>query len=143
MDGFALADNLDFVIREATAADGEAIRSLQSPGAALWDVNMYPCLIAICQNRVAAFLFWREVDPGEREIFYLATQPAFRRRGIAVALVRRFLTNCTGAVFLEVRESNHAARKLYQLAGFQEVGRREAYYESPPETAIVMKFHSC
>jgi ribosomal-protein-alanine N-acetyltransferase len=92
---------------------------------------------------VAAFLFWREVDPGEREIFYLATQPAFRRRGIAVALVRRFLTNWTGAVFLEVRESNHAARKLYQLAGFQEVGRREAYYESPPETAIVMKFHSC
>lgn len=138
-----MADTLNFVIREATAADGEAIRSLQSPGSVPWDPQVYPSLIAICQNRVAAFLSWREVGPGETEILYLATQAPFRRKGIALALVRRFLANCCGAVYLEVRESNHAARQLYQAAGFQEVGRREAYYQSPPEAAIVMNFHSC
>ena len=34
-------------------------------------------------------------------------------------------------VFLEVRDSNGAARRLYRRAGFQEIGRRRGYYPGP------------
>lgn len=142
-------ENLDctsgFIIREAAPADWQAIRSLQPefPGAVPWDPILYRCLIATCQNWLASFLFWREVASDEREILNLTTLPPFRRKGLALALVRALLAQGSGVVFLEVRESNEAARKLYRRAGFEEIGRRSGYYQSPPEAAIVMKFHSC
>ena len=48
----------------------------------------------------------------------------------------------TEPVYLEVRESNVAARELYRSAGFEEIGRCAEYYTEPAETAIVMKFYS-
>jgi ribosomal protein S18 acetylase RimI-like enzyme len=48
-----------------------------------------------------------------------------------------------GSVFLEVRESNGVAQEFYKSVGFKPHSKRHRYYESPPETAIVMKFHSC
>lgn len=44
-----------------------------------------------------------------------------------------------GAWFLEVRESNKAARELYGGMGFETVGRRRAYYRDPPEDALILK----
>ena len=41
--------------------------------------------------------------------------------------------------FLEVRESNSAARKLYDSRGFREIGRRRNYYRRPVEDALVMR----
>jgi ribosomal protein S18 acetylase RimI-like enzyme len=40
-------------------------------------------------------------------------------------------------IFLEVRESNLAARRLYETSGFSESGRRQSYYQQPQEDAIV------
>jgi ribosomal-protein-alanine N-acetyltransferase len=48
-----------------------------------------------------------------------------------------------GDVFLEVRESNVVAQEFYKSLGFKALSRRLGYYDLPPETAIVMKFHSC
>ena len=45
-------------------------------------------------------------------------------------------------VFLEVRESNAAARSLYQKAGFVQVGIRFGYYSHPVESGIVMRYQS-
>ena len=42
-------------------------------------------------------------------------------------------------VFLEVRESNAAARALYERLGFRVQGRRSRYYRDPEEDALVMK----
>ena len=42
-------------------------------------------------------------------------------------------------VYLEVRESNRAARTLYDADGFEPVGRRRRYYRSPVEDALVLK----
>jgi ribosomal-protein-alanine N-acetyltransferase len=42
-------------------------------------------------------------------------------------------------VFLEVRESNAAARTLYENAGFEQTGRRRSYYTSPLEDAILYR----
>jgi ribosomal-protein-alanine N-acetyltransferase len=44
------------------------------------------------------------------------------------------------AIFLEVRESNQAARRLYEKRGFLGVGRRPAYYSDPQEDAILYCF---
>jgi len=41
-------------------------------------------------------------------------------------------------VFLEVRESNFSAIKLYEKCNFVEVGRRKKYYKNPTEDAILM-----
>lgn len=42
-------------------------------------------------------------------------------------------------MWLEVRESNRAARALYGSAGFSEIGRRPRYYAKPVEDAVVMR----
>ena len=52
------------------------------------------------------------------------------------------LSRCPGVHFLEVRQSNSAARRLYEGLGFQAVGERPAYYDDPPETGIVMRILS-
>lgn len=41
-------------------------------------------------------------------------------------------------LYLEVRKSNLAARKLYQKLGFCEDGLRRDFYEQPKEDAILM-----
>jgi len=42
-------------------------------------------------------------------------------------------------VLLEVRESNLAARKLYEKLGFSEEGRRSNYYHEPREDAMLLR----
>ena len=53
------------------------------------------------------------------------------------------MKDCRGAVYLEVRESNSVAIQFYNSMQFKELSRRKNYYANPPDTAIVMKFHSC
>ncbi len=77
------------------------------------------------------------------EILNLGVAEPMRRRGIARALVRELLAVFSGSgvrtVFLEVRESNHPARGLYDAFGFREVGRRSRYYKQPVEDAVVLR----
>jgi ribosomal-protein-alanine N-acetyltransferase len=135
-------------IRRGEAGDLAAIDAIQqaSPETPRWnpsDYLEYDLLVAVCGNHLVGFLASRKLAGGELEILNLAVAPDFRRRGIARSLWRNLLDSFSGSIFLEVRESNQPARTLYQSLGFQEVGRRPAYYGPPPETAIVMKFHSC
>jgi ribosomal-protein-alanine N-acetyltransferase len=44
------------------------------------------------------------------------------------------------SIFLEVRESNLAAQKLYQSCGFEQYSRRKAYYSDPAEDALLYRF---
>jgi ribosomal-protein-alanine N-acetyltransferase len=102
------------------------------------------CVVAEVDGAVVGFLVSRETypgdgkDPPEREIINLAVAPAFRRMGIGKLLLKRELKH-RAVLFLEVRESNLAAQKLYSSFGFQEVGRRPKFYANPAETAIVMR----
>jgi len=77
---------------------------------------------------------------GEAEILTLAVDPAFRRRGLAGALVEGAaavaLSLDAEALFLEVAEDNAAAIALYADAGFAEVGRRRGYYARPADMRI-------
>jgi [ribosomal protein S18]-alanine N-acetyltransferase len=79
----------------------------------------------------------------EGEILNLAVAPQGRRRGLGRALVERVLDVLSGRgarqIYLEVRESNAPARRLYAALGFREVGRRKEYYRRPVEDAIVLR----
>lgn len=135
-------------IRRGGAEDLDTVAAIQqsSPGAALWNVADYleqHFLVAVEGNRVVGFLVARTLASDEREILNLAVAPDFRRKGVARALLDSALEGFRGAVFLEVRESNETAKKFYKSLGFKELSKRKKYYDSPPETAIVMKFHSC
>ena len=136
------------IIRRGEAGDLEAVEAIQSasPEAAHWraaDYLQYEFTVAICGATLAGFLVWRPVADGEAELLNLAVAPRFRRQGIARELLKPLLNLPGSRVFLEVRESNLAARMCYKSMGFQEVSIRQKYYSSPSESAIVMKFHSC
>jgi [ribosomal protein S18]-alanine N-acetyltransferase len=80
---------------------------------------------------------------GEGEIANIATHPAWRGRGVGRLLLQESLSAAdealAEAIFLEVRESNVAARALYAAQGFVQVGRRRQYYQQPDEDALVMR----
>jgi [ribosomal protein S18]-alanine N-acetyltransferase len=78
----------------------------------------------------------------EAEILSVAIAPAWRGRGLARPLLDLHLRRLAGlgalTVFLEVGELNAPACRLYDRAGFQEVGRRQGYYQGG-STALVLR----
>ena len=78
----------------------------------------------------------------EGYISNVAVSPAYRRRGVAGALVaeliRRGRALRLAFLTLEVREGNAPAVALYAKHGFRVVGRRKGYYEKPREDALLM-----
>ncbi len=77
------------------------------------------------------------------EILNVAVDPEFRGRGLAGQMLDAVLIELGArgvkTAFLEVRESNEAARVLYGSRGFTEIGRRRGYYRRPVEDALVMR----
>jgi ribosomal-protein-alanine N-acetyltransferase len=135
-------------IRPATESDLDEIWNIQSQAgqAAHWrpaDYLSHICLIAMIGGRTAGFAVARRTAPDELEILNIAVDPRFRRRGVARKLIQEVLAGFEGTVFLEVRQSNAAARKLYHSLGFETMAVRKEYYSDSGEAAIVMKFHSC
>jgi [ribosomal protein S18]-alanine N-acetyltransferase len=144
------------MIRRGRPEDLPAVAAIQAecPEAAQWEVSGYlehdfwvatPFTPANEPEGegVAGFLVARTVAPGERELLNLGVARGWRRRGVARGLLDVLLQSSSGFIFLEVRESNIAARTLYNSLGFHEVSVRRNYYSDPLEAAIVMKFHSC
>ena len=84
--------------------------------------------------------FWRVAD--EMHINNLAVHPEWRGRGYGQWMLARVLEAAWAMgirqATLEVRQSNAAACRLYQRAGFRQVGLRRAYYSQPVEDALVL-----
>ena len=90
-------------------------------------------VVAFCSS-------WLVVD--ELHINNLAVLPAYRRGGVATALLQHVFEEGAraGAVraTLEVRRSNAAARLLYERFGFTAGGVRRGYYTNPVEDAMIL-----
>ena len=69
----------------------------------------------------------------EAELLSIAVDASQRGRGLSRDLLLTHLGHLAGRgvrkVFLEVEENNRPARRLYDWAGFEVVGRRERYYQ--------------
>jgi ribosomal-protein-alanine N-acetyltransferase len=100
-------------------------------------------LIADRATAVLGFILAHDIL-GEWEIESIAVAPGNRRRGVGRKLVEALMAeairNRATFIFLEVRESNIAARKLYESCGFEQYSRRRSYYSDPEEDALLYRF---
>lgn len=74
----------------------------------------------------------------------VAVAPAYRRQGVADALLgafERFAAAHLAFLTLEVRASNTPAVALYEKHGFARAGVRRGYYANPREDALLMTRH--
>ena len=146
---------MNATVRAATLADISPIMELEeaSPSAAHWSRQQYeeifspsgPMRIALVieeNGRIEGFFVARAVGL-EWEIENTVVAAAARRNGLGSLLLGKFLEiareSATEAVFLEVRESSHAARALYHKWNFIESGSRKLYYRDPEEDAIIYR----
>ncbi|MDQ0222893.1 ribosomal protein S18-alanine N-acetyltransferase [Streptococcus moroccensis] len=87
-------------------------------------------------DKVIGFLAIQDLA-GELEMTQLAVIPEWQGKGYGQQLLGA-LKDRPEAIFLEVRASNQPAISLYKKHGFEEVGRRQAYYHNPTEDALLM-----
>jgi len=142
-------------VRPATLADVPAMMRLaqHSATAAQWSHEQYqrvfnaetPQRLALVieePSGVQGFLI-AKVIAAEWELENIAIAGTARRRGLGTRLLGEFLDHVRAqgatAVFLEVRESNRAARSLYEKWAFEKAGRRVRYYRDPDEDAILYR----
>ena len=142
-------------IRAATSADVSAMMVLEEHAvtAAHWSFGQYEALFRESdpsrtalvieeESQVQGFIVARMIGM-EWEIENIAIAGPARRRGLGTRLLGELLDRArmkaVRAVFLEVRESNHAARALYEKWSFLESGRRPKYYRNPEEDAILYR----
>jgi [ribosomal protein S18]-alanine N-acetyltransferase len=128
------------VIEQSCFADpwsAESFRRLLHVPPAIFLVALFPPEPAIV-GYIIAFAVDRDA-----EVLNVAVDPKYRGRGLAGQMVDAVLIQLGArgvrAVFLEVRESNAAARSLYASRGFREIGRRAKYYRRPVEDALVLR----
>jgi ribosomal-protein-alanine N-acetyltransferase len=140
-------------IRPASEADLTAIHAIEVVAFAdPWAVTGFRDMIEHSRARVEVAIdeqgtiigyavAWYVAD--EAEIANLAVSPAARRKGIGTKLLDSILSAAAelGArnVFLDVRESNMPALRLYESRQFEIAGRRKQYYRKPDEDALVMR----
>lgn len=86
---------------------------------------------------------WSVLNEGH--VTNIAVHPLHRRKGIGQTLLNTLLLFAIGSnltdVTLEVRESNEAAKTLYENNGFVVEGRRKGYYSDDKEDALIMWRH--
>lgn len=78
----------------------------------------------------------------ELQIGNIAVEPDFQHRGIGAKIMQHILEEAKqlkiAHIYLEVRQSNENAQKLYFKFGFVVSGRRRLYYRHPIEDALIM-----
>lgn len=109
------------------------LQELENPWSQLWAL--------VSEGVILGYLcFWMVRD--EMQLLDLAVHPTYRRQGNGGLLLAKMINHAVSEgiskIWLEVRVSGSAARKLYEKFGFVESGRRKDYYTDPREDAVLM-----
>jgi ribosomal-protein-alanine N-acetyltransferase len=101
-------------------------------------------LVLVSGDDVDGFIIVRHIVD-EAEILSLAVTETLRQSGLGSSLVMAACEQLhqmgVRRLFLEVAADNHPARRLYERAGFRQIGLRKAYYKraiGPNGDAIIM-----
>ena len=94
------------------------------------------------EEKISGYIIFMTASD-EAEVLRIAVDKKVRRKGCGEKLLSCFLHEvkkhgCEN-VFLEVRESNVPASRLYEKLGFIRQGSRKNYYQNPKEDAIIYK----
>ena len=134
--------NLSFYSSQDRSNDPSNKRGNKSGNAALPAIGSTFVYLSELNGQVVGVLHWRHLGE-EAEILDVAVPTRHRRKGYARLLLKNFLALAqkrgTSEIFLEVRESNVAARSLYHQFGFEAAGRRPNYYRNPMEAALLLR----
>ena len=91
----------------------------------------YSCWICERQGIIQGYGIL-SIAAGEAHLLNLCVRPESQRQGVGEKLLVHLTTlarrHDAEIIFLEVRESNAAARSLYDKMGFNELGTRKDYY---------------
>jgi [ribosomal protein S18]-alanine N-acetyltransferase len=104
----------------------------------------YHCWVMEREGRVAGYGVVM-IAAGEAHLLNLSIALPLQRRGLGSELLRFFIKLARDyeaqTIYLEVRESNVAARALYAQHGFAEIGVRRTYYPAGAvrEDAVTME----
>jgi ribosomal-protein-alanine N-acetyltransferase len=147
---------MKLIIRKMTLNDVPAVVDLDQKSFSLpWPERSFRfeltdnpasrCWVAELDGKIVGMIVvWLIVD--EAHVATIATDPDFRRKGIAKRLLshalQKLMEQGARSSFLEVRESNLAAQELYRKFGYEETGRRRRYYKDNDEDAILMNLSS-
>lgn len=103
----------------------------------------YQCTVYEQANQVVGFCILQPVLD-EANLLLMAIHPSQQGKGLGYALLDdsiQQLKNNPIQIFLEVRESNSAAIRLYEKTGFHQIDLRKNYYPNPDgsrEHAVIM-----
>ena len=143
---------MNFLIRKMIMNDLEQVVAIDQVSFSLpWPARTFQfeltdnptsrCWVVELDKKIIAMIVsWLILD--ELHVATIATHPDFRMQGIGRKLLLHALKSARdeGVIrsFLEVRESNDAAIKMYRSFNFVEDGRRKEYYKDNNEDAILM-----
>lgn len=107
---------------------------LERPGAELW-------VLEEAEGGVLGYaVLWCILDQGE--LANIAIVDGHRGKGYGTYLLTRVIDVARDrgveSLYLEVRVSNTGAADLYRRFGFEQIGVRRNYYDSPREDALLM-----
>jgi ribosomal-protein-alanine N-acetyltransferase len=109
------------------------LEEIKNPISHLWGATEN----GILSGNICFWMFDREI-----QLINLAVHPMKRKRGLGYYLLTKMIEECIPKgipkLWLEVRRSNLAAKRLYAKLGFEAVGCRPQYYNETKEDAIIM-----
>jgi len=95
------------------------------------------------EERSVGFICCQQTSQ-EAEVLRIGIIPEAGGKGLGRKLMSAMLEHIAAAgikkVFLEVREGNTPARRLYEGCGFRQIGHRARYYNDPREDAIAYQW---
>ncbi len=139
-------------VRDARLSDIEAVSEIEKSCFSMpWKKNDFEKALNEKQlfkivevgNDIAGY-FLALIVLDEAQVATIAVKEEFRNIGcgkkvLEASIFEAFIRGLSD-MYLEVRESNEYAIKLYKNMGFETLGKRMDFYEKPTENAITMKF---